>query len=209
MKLELYTDGGASKKGLGGFATIVTIDNEPFKIISGNFAINEPITNNQMELMGILGAILISDRLVSKVGDSTNSITIYSDSQYAIKSLTEWIHNWKKKGWKNSAGQDVKNKYQIAMTEQLLIKLKSKSHVKMQWVKGHNGNRFNEMADSFATTYSCIQEDGFNDDKFERYYNLNSEGLDPKDLLLLSCVDSEITFLELLNFITSEIEEFL
>ena len=73
-------------------------------------------------------------------------INIYTDSAYVINSITKWIKSWQKSNWKNSKGQDVKNK-DLGL---LLDKHVSMHEVKWFWVKGHSGHEENEIADTLA-----------------------------------------------------------
>ena len=72
-------------------------------------------------------------------------LTLYTDSCYVKNGITKWILNWKKNGWKTTAGQPVKNRELWIQIDDL-----SGPHVKWQWVKAHNGHPFNEAADKLA-----------------------------------------------------------
>ena len=73
-------------------------------------------------------------------------VTLYTDSQYVRKGITEWIDNWKKRGWKTAAKKPVKNAdLWRALDEQV-----DRHKVIWKWVKGHSGNEGNEMADQLA-----------------------------------------------------------
>jgi ribonuclease HI len=74
------------------------------------------------------------------------SVTLISDSQYVLKGLTEWRAGWLRRGWKNSAGDPVANK---PLWEKLFAVADAR-HVTTQWVKGHNGDQYNEEADKLA-----------------------------------------------------------
>ena len=74
------------------------------------------------------------------------SVTLYSDSKYVLQGITEWIVNWKKRGWKTAANKPVKN-------EDLWRRLDAamqKHEIDWLWVKGHSGNPGNEKADQLA-----------------------------------------------------------
>lgn len=74
------------------------------------------------------------------------SVTVYSDSQYVIKGITEWIAGWKRNGWRTSSREPVKNAELWRRIDTLL----SERNVRWQWVKGHNGHPGNEAADALA-----------------------------------------------------------
>jgi ribonuclease HI len=104
-------------------------------------------TNNQGELMAILKVLL----LVKQYCIPGDSVYIHSDSEYSIKSLTEWIHGWKQRGWKNSKGAPVENQDLIKPIDeekhQLLMRNIAVNFVK---VKAHSGLENNELADRYA-----------------------------------------------------------
>ena len=74
------------------------------------------------------------------------NVSLYSDSQYVLKGIKEWMPNWIKRGWKNSAGEPVKNQD----LWQRLQQAASIHHVSWHWVKGHNGHPDNERVDELA-----------------------------------------------------------
>ena len=73
-------------------------------------------------------------------------IILYTDSKYVLKGIEEWIHNWKKRGWKGSNRKPVKN---IELWKKL-DELRDKHTIKWNWVKGHSGDPGNETADMLA-----------------------------------------------------------
>ena len=75
------------------------------------------------------------------------TVELVSDSQYMLKGLTEWRRGWERRGWRNAAGEPVANKDRW----QMLFALADKRTVRARWVKGHNGDPFNERADQLAT----------------------------------------------------------
>lgn len=133
--MKLYTD-GSSKDGIGGWA-FVRADNEFH--ISGKIANS---TNNIAELTAILEALRYARSVAS------TSVSIFSDSQYCIKALTVWHKKWQRNGWITYDGEPVANR-QIIMEILSLIKA-SKMRVKFVWVRGHDGERLNSVADSLA-----------------------------------------------------------
>lgn len=129
-KVEIYTDGACSgNPGPGGWAAILVYGDKE-KELSGHM---EHTTNNQMELMAPIAAL---ESLKAKC-----EVELYTDSQYVQKGITEWIHGWKKKNWK-----DVKNR---PLWERL-EKAAAGHKVHWHWVKGHNGHDMNERVDKLA-----------------------------------------------------------
>lgn len=131
----IYTDGACrGNPGPGGWGALLRYG-EHEKILSGA---EDLTTNNRMELMAAIQA-LVSLREKCKV-------ELYTDSQYVQKGISEWLKDWKKRGWKTAAKKEVKN----ADLWQLLDEAAQKHDVKWHWVKGHSGHPENEMADQIA-----------------------------------------------------------
>jgi ribonuclease HI len=95
-------------------------------------------TNNRMELMAVIAALNALTRPCA--------VVVYTDSQYVQKGISEWIHNWKKRGWKTASKEPVKN----ADLWQQLDASRERHQVEWRWVKGHAGHEFNERADALA-----------------------------------------------------------
>ena len=76
------------------------------------------------------------------------AVTLYLDSQYVLKGITEWLPGWKAKGWKTASKQPVKNAELWRRLDDLL--LKGGHVVDWRWVRGHNGDPGNERADALA-----------------------------------------------------------
>ena len=95
-------------------------------------------TNNRMELTAVIEALVSLKR--------SCNITIYTDSEYVRKGITEWIHGWKLRGWKTADKKPVKN----ADLWQRLDALRALHQVDWRWVKGHAGDPGNERADALA-----------------------------------------------------------
>jgi ribonuclease HI len=137
--VQIFTDGSSCgrKIGPGGWAFVVL---KKSKVIHQAFGGIEIATNNQMELMGPIQALKYLHR------NDIEKAEIITDSQYVQKGITNWIHGWKRNGWKSSSGSAVLNK-------ELWVKLHALGHgleLDWTWVRGHNGNEFNELADKLA-----------------------------------------------------------
>lgn len=134
-RVELYTDGACSgNPGPGGWGALLLYGEHRRELSGGERA----TTNNRMELMAVIEGVRALKRSVP--------LTIYTDSVYVMKGITEWIAGWKRNGWKTAARKPVKN-------EDLWRELDSvlEGHdVRWQWVKGHDGNPGNERADALA-----------------------------------------------------------
>jgi ribonuclease HI len=135
--LIAYTDGGCrGNPGPGGWACMI-IDPRDGKALErcGGEA---NTTNNKMELLAAIMAL----RALKKPGVD---VLIYSDSQYVIKSASEWIPGWKARGWKRKDGP-LKNVELLQEIDRLL----AQQRVRWQWVRGHDGNPGNERVDALA-----------------------------------------------------------
>jgi ribonuclease HI len=95
-------------------------------------------TNNRMELMAAISALEALAR--------PSEITIVTDSAYVKNGVTEWIHNWKRKGWRTAGGPPVKN----VELWQRLDAAQARHKVTWRWIKGHAGHAENERADELA-----------------------------------------------------------
>lgn len=136
--IKIYTDGACSgNPGIGGWGAVLLYNNEIKKINGGEGY----TTNNKMELTAVIEAL----KFIKK----NYKIEIYTDSQYVKKGITEWIFNWKKNNWKNSQKEEVKNKELWINLDNLIDKF----DVKWFWVKGHNGDIYNEMADELSRKF--------------------------------------------------------
>jgi ribonuclease HI len=95
-----------------------------------------------MELTGVIAAL----ESLKTMESVPKGITIYTDSQYVQKGMTEWLSMWKSKGWRTSAKEAVKNR---DLWERL-DKLNGEFSIKWEWVKGHAGNTYNERCDALT-----------------------------------------------------------
>jgi len=134
--VEIFTDGACSgNPGPGGWGALLRF-NGAEKTISGAEADS---TNNRMELMAAISALELLKRPCK--------VSITTDSVYVKNGITQWIHGWKKRGWKTASKQPVKN----VDLWQRLDKATQPHEVSWHWVKGHSGHAENEIADQLAT----------------------------------------------------------
>ena len=137
MEYVVYTDGACSgNPGPGGWGAVILDAKNNEANISGK---EKSTTNNRMELMAPIMAL----RKIKKA----SKIVIYTDSTYLKNGITIWIKNWEKNGWKSANKKSVKNKDLWL----ILNELSKKKIIEWKWVKAHNGNKYNEMADRLAT----------------------------------------------------------
>ena len=133
--VEIFSDGACSgNPGPGGWGTILRSGSQ-VRELSG-FA--PDTTNNRMEMLGAIAGLEALKRPCR--------VRVTTDSQYLVKGMTEWIHGWQKKGWKNSKKEEVLNR---DLWERLL-ELCRKHQVEWAWVRGHAGHPENERCDELA-----------------------------------------------------------
>ena len=132
----IYTDGGCSKNpGPGGYGAVLLVDGQR-RELSGGFA---HTTNNRMELMGCIKAL--------EALDTTQPVTVHSDSQYVVNGITKgWAKRWKKNDWMRNKDEAAEN----SDLWEMLLDLCEKRDVEFQWVRGHDGNEGNERCDTLA-----------------------------------------------------------
>ncbi|MBR2834540.1 MAG: ribonuclease HI [Coriobacteriales bacterium] len=142
MRVTIYTDGASrGNPGPGGYGSVLLYTDPRGELhtleLSEGYAMT---TNNRMELMGVISALEALKRPCE--------VDIYSDSQYVVKANEEnWVAGWKMRGWRTTNKQPVKNK---DLWERLLQA--SEPHViHYFWVKGHDGDLYNERCDELAT----------------------------------------------------------
>ena len=133
--VEIYTDGACrGNPGPGGWGAVLRSGKHEQELYGG-----EPnTTNNRMEMTAVVNALTALK--------NPSNVTLTTDSQYVRKGITEWIHNWKKNGWKTSAKQAVKN----ADLWQQIDALSTEHTIRWEWVKGHSGHPENERVDALA-----------------------------------------------------------
>jgi ribonuclease HI len=135
----IFTDGAArGNPGPGGWGAIVAHEDKVVEI--GGFSAHT--TNNKMELMACIGA------LESLPKDSTS--TLYSDSTYVVKGMTEWRYGWEENGWKNASKKPVENQD----LWKLLIQAATGKHIAWRVIAGHAGIEGNERCDVIATSFA-------------------------------------------------------
>lgn len=133
--IEIFTDGACrGNPGPGGWGVLLRYGDHEKELYGGE----AETTNNRMELTAAIEGL--------KSVTETCVIELTTDSEYVRKGITEWIVNWKKRGWKTSAKKPVKNAdLWRALDEQAQL-----HNVNWHWVKGHSGHRENEIADQLA-----------------------------------------------------------
>ena len=133
--IKIYTDGSCLENpGNGGWAAIIIDDGKKTQIKGSK----KNTTNNQMELLAPIEAL--------KKIPKGSEVQIFTDSKYVKSGITEWIHNWKKNGWKTADKQPVKN---IELWEELDF-LANEFEIIWNWVKAHSTDKLNNEVDLIA-----------------------------------------------------------
>jgi len=133
--VEIFTDGACrGNPGPGGWGVIMRYKGREMELYGGE----AETTNNRMELTA---AIMGLENLKRPC-----KVSLTTDSQYVRLGITDWINNWKKRGWKNAAKKPVKN----VDLWQRLDQAAAAHEIEWHWIKGHSGHAENERADALA-----------------------------------------------------------
>ena len=135
--IVIYTDGACKgNPGPGGWGAVLRSGAVEKEIFGGELG----TTNNRMELLAVIEGLSVLKQPCE--------ITLFLDSEYVRKGITEWIHGWKAKGWVTASKEPVKN---AELWKQLDALVQGSGHrIDWRWVKGHAGDPGNEHADALA-----------------------------------------------------------
>ena len=139
--IVVFTDGAAKgNPGPGGWgAVIVTPEG---RVTELGARAPERTTNNRMELTGAIEAL-------TAIRDLAGTVAVYTDSTYVITGIREWIHGWRRRGWKTSTGTDVLNRDLWEALDRL-VAARGKGAIAWHYVRGHAGIPGNERVDEIA-----------------------------------------------------------
>jgi len=138
-KTGVFTDGSCEgNPGPGGWGYVWVEDDAILAQDSGH---DHATTNNRMELVALIEAY-------RRLPEETE-ITVYSDSQLCVKTVNEWAPGWERRGWKRKTGP-IAN---LELVQSLYALARGHPKVRLQWIRAHDGSRWNEYADALATTY--------------------------------------------------------
>ncbi len=134
-EVEIYADGACKgNPGPGGWGALLRANGRERELHGGEAA----TTNNRMELTAVIRAL--------EALEGRPAVRLYTDSQYVQKGITEWIHAWKRRGWRTADKKPVKN-VDLWMR---LDEVAGAHRIEWRWVKGHAGHPENERADALA-----------------------------------------------------------
>ncbi len=133
--IDIYTDGACKgNPGVGGWGVLLSSNGRTRELFGG-----EPLTtNNRMELTAVIRALEALKRECR--------VRLHTDSKYVQQGISEWIHSWKKRGWKTADKKPVKNEDLWRRLDELA----AQHDIEWLWVKGHAGHNGNERADALA-----------------------------------------------------------
>jgi len=135
----VFTDGSCDNNpGPGGWGFVWV---EADEILEQRFGDTPDTTNNRMELQALIEAY--------KLLRNDANVSIYSDSQLCVRTINEWAAGWEKRGWKRKTGP-IKN---LDLVQELYALAGDHPNVKLEWIRAHDGSKWNEYADALATTY--------------------------------------------------------
>jgi ribonuclease HI len=134
-RVIVHTDGACSgNPGPGGWGAILEYGSKEKELWGGELA----TTNNRMELMAAIQALEALTRPCK--------VELHTDSKYVMDGISQWIHGWKKRGWKTADKKPVKNEDLWRRLDEARLR----HDVDWRWVKGHAGHELNERADALA-----------------------------------------------------------
>jgi ribonuclease HI len=140
MVLNIFTDGSFwwENNSTGGWAAVFVARKDDEKVVKYISGYEENTTSNRMEILAVIEAV----KVLQKSPAIFSSANIYSDSQYTVRTINEWLDNWIRKG-KTRKNMDL---WAIYLSEREKVTVPLRFH----WIKGHAGHEYNEMADKFA-----------------------------------------------------------
>ncbi|MCP3982828.1 MAG: ribonuclease HI [bacterium] len=138
-KTGVFSDGSCEgNPGPGGWG-FVWVEND--EIVTERSGLDSQTTNNRMELTALIEAY--------KALPTDTQVTVHSDSQLCVKTVNEWAAGWERRGWKRKTGP-IAN---LELVQELYAQATAHPKVTLQWIKAHDGSRWNEYADALASSF--------------------------------------------------------
>ncbi len=138
-KTGVFADGSCEgNPGPGGWGAVWVEEDEIVAELNG---VDGSTTNNRMELTALIRAY---ERLPEDA-----ELTVYSDSQLCVRTVNEWAEGWARRGWTRKSGP-IAN---LELVKELCAQAAAHPRVTLQWIKAHDGSRWNEYADALASAY--------------------------------------------------------
>lgn len=135
----VFTDGSCSgNPGPGGWGAVRV---EAGRVLAEQYGSEPATTNNRMELTAMIAGLGML-----APGEAAD---VYSDSRLVVQTLTQWAAGWERRGWKRTTGE-VKN---LELVQEAYALAKARPRARIQWIRAHDGSRWNEYADALSTAY--------------------------------------------------------
>jgi ribonuclease HI len=154
----LYTDGACvdngSKNATGGWAYVLLWDSMKKEFRHSNF--EKPTTNNRMELRSILSGL---QEIKSRWTHPYPKIAVISDSKYCTQGASIWMYSWERKGWKRKEKSEKNGRVLNVDLWKEMFELCKILKPSFFWIKGHSGNKYNELCDSLADTSISLRQE--------------------------------------------------
>ncbi len=139
-KTGVFTDGATEgNPGPGGWGAVLVVDDE---VVAQDYGSDAHTTNNRMELTALIAGL--------EMVPPNTEVSLYTDSQLIVNIVTKWAEGWKAKGWKKKSPGPIANLELVKTAYELA---RQRPEVTIRWIKAHNGDKWNEYADSLATAY--------------------------------------------------------
>ncbi len=136
----VFTDGASEgNPGPGGWGVVYVVEGE---VINESMGADQYTTNNKMELTAMIAGL--------KMLEAGSDIDVYTDSKLIVDTLNSWAAVWKANGWKKKSSGPIAN---LELVQEAFALAQQRPNVRIQWIRAHSGNRWNEYADSLATSY--------------------------------------------------------
>lgn len=138
-RLEIYTDGGCSvHSGKTGCWAYVAVLND--QVLSEDYGVEDDVTNSKMEAKAMMYALLFASEYCR---ENDGEVVIKSDSQYCVNAYNTWTKGWEKNNWRKSNNKPIEH---VDTWKAMHYNLRHE-RVTVEWVRGHNGNKWNEYVD--------------------------------------------------------------
>jgi ribonuclease HI len=143
-KVRIFTDGAIHNHGkIGGWAAVILRDGQNTLAIAGHVL---DTTSNRMELTSVIEALEFTElELIDTSPFNKLEIEVTSDSQYVVYGCSTWLKKWKENDWRGAGGK-IQNRDLWEKLDTLI----QRGNIKFHWVRGHNGNYYNEICDKLA-----------------------------------------------------------
>jgi ribonuclease HI len=154
----LFTDGACkangSKRSVGGWAYVLLYESMKKEIRHSNF--EQPTTNNRMEIKSILSGL---QDIKNRWRYPYPKIAVVSDSKYCIHGASTWMYSWRRNGWKKREKlEKIKPLVNVDLWKEMFDLCKILKP-EFYWVKGHSGNKYNEICDTLSTTAVSLRQE--------------------------------------------------